>query len=94
MADIRPFLAIRPAKEKIADIAELPYDVFSREEARALVEKRPHSFLTLAGRRHNLSRGMICMRMKYMQRRRKCCGIGWRMEALSRTGNPVIIFIS
>ena len=47
MADIRPFLAIRPAKEKIADIAELPYDVFSREEARALVEKRPHSFLTI-----------------------------------------------
>ena len=47
MADVRPFLAIRPAKEKIADIAELPYDVFSREEARVLVEKRPHSFLTI-----------------------------------------------
>ena len=47
MADIRPFQAIRPAKERIAEIAELPYDVFNREEARALVEKRPHSFLVI-----------------------------------------------
>lgn len=47
MADIRPFQAIRPAKERVADIAELPYDVFNREEARTLVEKRPHSFLAI-----------------------------------------------
>lgn len=47
MADIRPFQAIRPAKERVADIAELPYDVFNREEARILVEKRPHSFLAI-----------------------------------------------
>lgn len=47
MADIRPFQAIRPAKDKIGEIAELPYDVFNREEARALVAKRPHSFLAI-----------------------------------------------
>ena len=47
MADIRPFQAIRPAKDKIGDIAELPYDVFNREEARALVAERPHSFLAI-----------------------------------------------
>ena len=47
MADIRPFQAIRPTKDWIEEIAELPYDVYDRQEARALVEKRPNSFLAI-----------------------------------------------
>lgn len=47
MADIRPFRAIRPVSEWIEEIAELPYDVYDRQEARALVEKRPNSFLAI-----------------------------------------------
>ena len=33
MATIKPFIGIRPSKEKAAGIAALPYDVYSREEA-------------------------------------------------------------
>ena len=38
MADIRPFPAIRPAKGKEEIIAALPYDVYSRAEAREAVK--------------------------------------------------------
>ena len=47
MADIRPFPAIRPAKGKEADISALPYDVYSRAEAREAVKDRPLSFLRI-----------------------------------------------
>lgn len=39
MADIRPFPAIRPAKGKEEMIAALPYDVYSRAEAREAVKE-------------------------------------------------------
>lgn len=47
MADIRPFPAIRPAKGKEEMIAALPYDVYSRAEAREAVKDRPLSFLRI-----------------------------------------------
>ncbi len=47
MADIRPFKAYRPAKEKVDKIAALPYDVYNRQEARKVVEKNPDSFLAI-----------------------------------------------
>ncbi len=47
MADIRPFQAIRPAKGQEAIIAALPYDVYSRAEAREIVLKNKHSFLAI-----------------------------------------------
>lgn len=47
MADIRPFQAIRPAKGQEEIISALPYDVYSRAEARAVVLKNPHSFLAI-----------------------------------------------
>ena len=34
MADIRPFMSIRPEKGKAAKIAALPYDVYNRKEAK------------------------------------------------------------
>lgn len=45
MADIKPFPAIRPQAVKAVEIAALPYDVFSREEAAKEIEKHPLSFL-------------------------------------------------
>ena len=39
MADIKPFKAYRPAKEKVSKIAALPYDVYSSMEAREIVKK-------------------------------------------------------
>lgn len=47
MATIKPFMAIRPSKQKAARIAALPYDVYNRAEAKAEVEKEPMSFLCI-----------------------------------------------
>ena len=38
MAVIRPFKAVRPAKGMEEKIAALPYDVYSRAEAKVVVE--------------------------------------------------------
>jgi uncharacterized protein (DUF1015 family) len=42
---LAPFRALRPPPEQAADVAELPYDVMSRPEARAMAAGRPSSFL-------------------------------------------------
>ena len=47
MANIRPFKAIRPAKEYADKIAALPYDVYSREEAREAVKGKDDTFLRI-----------------------------------------------
>lgn len=45
MATLKPFAALRPRPELAAQICELPYDVMSSEEARALAANNPLSFL-------------------------------------------------
>lgn len=45
MAVIRPFQALRPPTEKAEAVAAVPYDVVNTEEARALAEGKPLSFL-------------------------------------------------
>ena len=45
MAVVKPFPAIRPQAVKAAQIAALPYDVFTREEAVKEIEDHPLSFL-------------------------------------------------
>ena len=45
MADIRPFPGLRPAPEHVRDVASPPYDVLNAQEARALAEGNPRSFL-------------------------------------------------
>ncbi len=45
MADIKPFICIRPCREKAARIAALPYDVYNRREAKEEVLREPESFL-------------------------------------------------
>ncbi len=47
MSDIRPFRAIRPRADLADRIAALPYDVYSREEARRVVENDPYTFLRI-----------------------------------------------
>ena len=47
MANIRPFKAIRPSKEYADKIAALPYDVYSREEAREAVKGKDDTFLRI-----------------------------------------------
>lgn len=47
MADIRPFISIRPQRGKAAEVAALPYDVYNRKEATDFVQKHPESFLKI-----------------------------------------------
>ncbi len=47
MAKIIPFKAIRPQKGLEKNIAALPYDVYSRQEAKEEVKKEPLSFLRI-----------------------------------------------
>ena len=47
MAEIRPFVSIRPQRGKAAEIAALPYDVYNREKATKEVERHPQSFLSI-----------------------------------------------
>jgi uncharacterized protein (DUF1015 family) len=45
MAVIRPFRAVRPARDSAAAVSSVPYDVVSTEEARQLASANPLSFL-------------------------------------------------
>lgn len=45
MTVIRAFRALRPPEERTAEVASVPYDVVSTEEARALASGNPFSFL-------------------------------------------------
>ena len=47
MAVLKPFQAIRPKKGLEEKMAALPYDVYNRAEAKAVVEKNPMSFLAI-----------------------------------------------
>ena len=47
MAQIKPFQAYRPKKGLEDKIAALPYDVYSREEAKIIISENPHSFLKI-----------------------------------------------
>ncbi len=48
MAVIRPFSAVRPPSDKVADVASVPYDVVNVAEARALAADNPLSFLRVS----------------------------------------------
>ncbi|MEL7655820.1 MAG: DUF1015 family protein [Bacillota bacterium] len=45
MAIVRPFRAVRPAKEYAEKVISLPYDVMNREEASKMADGNPYSFL-------------------------------------------------
>jgi uncharacterized protein (DUF1015 family) len=45
MAAIRPFRALRPARENAAAVSSVPYDVVNADEARQLASGNPLSFL-------------------------------------------------
>jgi uncharacterized protein (DUF1015 family) len=45
VAIIRPFRALRPQPDRAEQVASVPYDVVNTDEARALAEGNPFSFL-------------------------------------------------
>jgi uncharacterized protein (DUF1015 family) len=48
MATIRAFQALRPPRERAADVSAVPYDVVSTGEARGIAEGNPLSFLRVS----------------------------------------------
>lgn len=47
MANIRPFICVRPSESTASQVAALPYDVYSRAEACTEVADKPLSFLNI-----------------------------------------------
>src|SRR5436190_5374996 len=58
MATVKPFAALRPKPELASRICELPYDVMSSEEARAMAAGNPLSFLHVSKPELDLPPGM------------------------------------
>ena len=58
MAEIRPFAALRPVPELVSQIAELPYDVMSTQEARDILKKNPLSFVRVSRAEADLPESM------------------------------------
>ncbi|HEV8231207.1 MAG TPA: DUF1015 family protein [Thermoanaerobaculia bacterium] len=57
MAIVRPFQALRPVRERASDVAAVPYDVVTTEEARSLASTRPWSFLHVSRAEIDLPNG-------------------------------------
>ncbi len=55
MAVIKPFKCVRPDGTCVAAVAALPYDVYNREEAKAVIVKNPQSFLMIDRAETNFS---------------------------------------
>ena len=47
MAQIKPFMAVRPVEELADRVAALTYDVYNRQEAKKEVQREPLSFLKI-----------------------------------------------
>ena len=58
MAEIRPFAALRPIPELVSQIAELPYDVMSTQEARDILKENPLSFVRVSRAEADLPEGI------------------------------------
>lgn len=58
MITIKPFKAIRPKSEFAEDVAALPYDVMSSDEAREMVKGNDKTFLRIDRAEVNLEKGV------------------------------------
>jgi uncharacterized protein (DUF1015 family) len=58
VAVIRPFPALRPPPDRAAQVASVPYDVVNADEARALAENNPLSFLHVSRPEIDLPEGI------------------------------------
>ena len=57
MSVLRPFRAVRPVPEYAPQVASLPYDVMSSEEAYVMVKDKPYSFMRIDRAEVNFPRG-------------------------------------
>ena len=57
MSVLKPFRAVRPTPEYASQVASLPYDVMSSEEAYVMVKDKPYSFMRIDRAEVNFPRG-------------------------------------
>ena len=72
MAEIRTFCAVHPAEGLASKLAALPYDVYSRDEAREQVKKAPESFLAIDRPETQFQKIRICMHRKSIRKHMIC----------------------
>ena len=58
MSRIHPFRGLRPRPDRASEVVAPPYDVLSEDEARAIVQDSPRSFLTVTRPEVNLPPGI------------------------------------
>jgi uncharacterized protein (DUF1015 family) len=71
MAVVKPFKAIRPTTDLAKEVAALPYDVMNSEEARAMVQGKPYSFLRVDKAEIDLDPGIDLYDNRVYQKARK-----------------------
>jgi uncharacterized protein (DUF1015 family) len=71
MAIVRPFKAVRPAKELADKVAALPYDVMNSDEAREMVKDNPYSFLHVDKAEIDLDRNIDLYNKKVYEKARE-----------------------
>ena len=95
MAVVKPFPAIRPQAVKAAQIAALPYDVFTREEAVKEIEKHPLSFSSGGSSGNKFSgRDRYVQSPRYMKRQESFSGSWWIQEICVRIWSLVTTSMS
>jgi uncharacterized protein (DUF1015 family) len=83
VAAIHPFRALRPPADKVAEVAAVPYDVVNTEEARALAEGNPLSFLHVSRPEIDLPEGTHIYSDEVYEKARA------NFEAMTRAGTLV-----
>ena len=86
--NIRPFSAVRPAPEKAAAVAAVPYDVVDTAEARALAAGNPASFLHVSRPEIDMPDGTDCSSPAAYAQARKALDALRASGTLVQDGSP------
>lgn len=94
MAEIRPFVCVRPAEELASRVAALPYDVYNRQEAKEEVQREPLSFLKIDRAETNFDDSVDTYAPEVYQKAKEFCKRKNRKAYILRMKTAVIIFTS
>ena len=94
MAIIRPFSALRPPPNRAKDVSSVPYDVVNTEEARALAEGNPLSFLHVSRPEIDLPREPISTATRFIVKQLKIFKISLPNCPLEREASRACTCIS
>ncbi len=94
MAIFQAFCALRPVPDKAAWVAALPYDVVTREEAKAIGDRNPDSFLHVDRAEMSIPGKQIFMIRRFMTKREKTLQIWKETELWYRTRHRATTFMN